>query len=341
MPSFQTIPQELRDSVIEYVILNERTPYKDLQHAEAERAAAGSSKPYRKSLTEYEEKMPRPNASALLLVNRAINSQTRTAVNRLYPEGLIYKMDVVVIDHDRFWPTWIHLPAFGKQPAKVEVDFRFFTSGYEHEKDGLRKGMGWSGGVGGPPAIYWSFYDLLMGFLEYGPAMVKKDHLGQQSRYSIRQVNIQCSHVDQYSHRDDIRRLKHVPQTTDRMMRSISSMFDPLVGMSYHTAKYCAKIYERLGSITFNGDGEWIKEYDLGSLLSSLNKETVNETFGELPREDRLAAFWTWKHQAVEIRKSLDLAVPEPIVWQKFRDLELRTTHLRGLRPGGGNQGGQ
>jgi hypothetical protein len=108
MASLMTIPEELRDTIIELVLLETRIPPPDT--AKPGRVAIKRSKwsgivswDYGPSNVFFETTPIRPNSGALLLVNRAIHEQTTQALARLFPDGMKYKLDVMFVNEQQLW----------------------------------------------------------------------------------------------------------------------------------------------------------------------------------------------------------------------------------------------
>jgi hypothetical protein len=109
MASLMTIPEELRDTIIELVLLDKRTPPPDIEMAKPRRAIKRTrwngiaSWDYGPSNVLFETTPIRTSSGALLLVNRAVHEQTKQALARLSPDGIKYKLDVMFVNEQQLW----------------------------------------------------------------------------------------------------------------------------------------------------------------------------------------------------------------------------------------------
>ena len=78
-----------------------------------------------------------------------------------------------------------------------------------------------------------------------------------------------------------------------------------LLGMSYHMGEYGALLYKWLGSITVKVGAVPIKHLDLGEKLASLE---FNDSFGNMPREQREQHFNEWKMSTIAWREARGLS---------------------------------
>jgi len=95
----------------------------------------------------YEAGRPKANATSLLLISRQISKQTTSALARLFPRGIDYKLDIMLAEEQELWPTWLSVPAVTKQVGALGVSFQIF---------GVRKfsrDAGFRGGCGKGPGI--------------------------------------------------------------------------------------------------------------------------------------------------------------------------------------------
>lgn len=121
MSSLLLLPREIRDQILEHVILFNKTPPKNPAHETESRlnlTGQDALRPPTISLKTY-------NASGLLRTNAQLRSETQ---NRLQQLKLIYTLDVMVVDHE-IWPTWICCPARISGPIdEVNITLRFFSN---------------------------------------------------------------------------------------------------------------------------------------------------------------------------------------------------------------------
>ncbi|KAH6642046.1 hypothetical protein C7974DRAFT_94380 [Boeremia exigua] len=120
MHSLSSLPREIRDQIIDYVILSCKDPPHDPAHDVQSREDAVGQGALRLpilSLRTY-------NAFGLLGTSSQLRAETQDRLNRL---RLTYSLDVMVVDNE-LWPTWICCPtrAFGPVDT-VKVSLRFFS----------------------------------------------------------------------------------------------------------------------------------------------------------------------------------------------------------------------
>ncbi|KAF2995712.1 hypothetical protein E8E13_004234 [Curvularia kusanoi] len=120
MCSLLSLPRELRDQIIEYVILSHKIPPQDPSQCLESRldsSNTGTLRPPAPSHKTY-------NASALLGANVQLRNETQNRLRHIKPS---YSLDVMVNDHD-LWPTWTCCPARTTGPIEeIHVSFRFFS----------------------------------------------------------------------------------------------------------------------------------------------------------------------------------------------------------------------
>ncbi len=117
MASLLSLPVELQDRIIELVLLGvTRTPPASVASARRNRwtdkempsqAIPGfHSWAYGPKHVRYERELgTNANVTGLLRANRALNRQTKDAVARLWPGGVEYRLDVMVVDERELWPS--------------------------------------------------------------------------------------------------------------------------------------------------------------------------------------------------------------------------------------------
>lgn len=348
MPSLLTIPHEIRDAILETVLLSSRPAPPDVATAAQHRlepvprdrlqyAAWG----YGSSHTRFERSDYVSNAYPLLLVNQQLSAETKSAVSRLTLAGLSYKLDVMFVQERELWPTWLCIPSLAQHVDYVDVTFRIFGP----RTDGT---SAFAGGDGSPPQIYWCFYFLLEYFLTHGPirpSLGATPKPNDNRQISVKTVNLNFvagdSHLlpptaeesyykprRHYQGRMPFGKEKQYIIRPEWLALTINHPFLKLLSMGYHTAAYGGIIHERVGSVRFNVDGELLQEIDIGARLASLSfapdaghPRYTTQTFGHLSGEDRLRAFWRWKEKAVQKRKERGLSVPDSVVMPTPQEL--------------------
>jgi hypothetical protein len=121
MSSLLSLPREIRDQIIGYVVLSSREPPKNPAHETESRldhTGQDALRPPRISPKTY-------NTSGLLNTNTQLRDETQDRQRRL---KVTYTLDVMVVDHE-LWPTWTCCPARTSGPIdKVRITLRFFSN---------------------------------------------------------------------------------------------------------------------------------------------------------------------------------------------------------------------
>ena len=120
MQSLLSLPREIRDQIIEHVVLSCKEPPQDPAHDVQLRQDAtgqGALRPPTVSPRTY-------NASGLLETSVQLRHETQ---NRLQQLRLPYSLDVMVVDNE-LWPTWTCCPSRAPGPIDtINVSLRFFS----------------------------------------------------------------------------------------------------------------------------------------------------------------------------------------------------------------------
>lgn len=135
MASLLSLPREVRDDIIDYIVASRRDP-PIAQHGEA------SDGDNRVQLDDthwkdvgnlvYFERSPlafRPACGGLLLANRQLREETLERASKV---DIPYVLDFLIVGEQKIWVTWLALPA-QKSPMieKLEIHVRFERRGRE------------------------------------------------------------------------------------------------------------------------------------------------------------------------------------------------------------------
>ena len=330
-----TIPPEIRDVIIETVLLSSRPAPPDIATAALTRHTVVETWDYRnKPFLAWDYgirnvKFEKPgahttsNALPLFLTNHQLNAETRSAIARLGDDARCYELDVMIVNEGELWPTWTCVPVLTHHIEKVEVTFRLYASQkYKSGYDALR------GGDGSPPGLLWCFYFVLEHFLKRG----SDDTFGVGERdkeISVKVIDVAFvagEGQQMLQERPSWQRLyraarvdtgnTHIMQPL-WIAQMISGRLNGLLGMNYHTARYGAILHERVATIRVSAVGELLRELNIAQVLAKLACYDAADTFGHLPREDRLLSFWQWKKEAVRLRYERGLPIEENNVFEK------------------------
>ena len=305
------LPRELRDQILDYVVLTERDVPQPPQHlAGNERtelwdcsytSGRGTKNVQWKRDTDI-VKLGRTRILPTLLVNRQLYSETLTAVHRL-PSKHSYKIDVMIVDGFQLWPTWLSLPSPTRYIDNVHATLRTF------DLDILNayRGTGWSTSIGGPPPIAWCFFDLLDRFLKVGPFANARN---TPVRIKILNLDvITTNNFDNNTEEDELARSiedSFNEADSDHLVEFLQTYFGLLLRMDNQVVKYGAIVYEHIGTIRLLRDGEFQQEWDLAECLANLWKQTSHGH----PLESQLPpAFETLKEKIVSTRARFSLRV--------------------------------
>lgn len=329
MDSLLGIPRELRDNIIELILLSthippdypgtalrHRVPLIDIDYRSWEYGPCNNL---------YEKQDFVPASLPLLLVNRQLCMETKAALQRL-PEGHSYLLDVMLVDEAELWPTWLSVPVLVDRVDSVLAKFRIFGNLQDDYHSVIDPGDA------SPPQLVWCFYSLLERFLRRGP-------VGQRRmRSTDRNITIKTLTLDFLSPSDSTMvlqstneyrqwlksrsKLRGLWKQPDGNTSVIQTEMDPewlvdfvleylcsLLRMGYHTALYGKILYERVGVIRACVDGKLEGEYNLAERLAKLRFDRHEDTFGYACPFERLDYFWEWKKQALIKRREAGLPV--------------------------------
>lgn len=228
-----------------------------------------------------------------LLVNRQLHDETTAAIELLPTKQ--YVLDVMLVELEYLWPTWLSIPDLASTVDRVHTTFRIDPTGTKKE--------GFRGGDGGPPPITWAFYSLLAGFLKFGPGL--NPDQGPKGSACIRNLDIEVEKTDDLD-RDVDWGMKHLLVDSEYLTNFIISDLGALLGMGYHTAACGGILFERIGNIRVIHNGEVCREWDLARELNDLQ---FHDSFGRYPRDQRPEIFKKWKSKAYKTREKLGLPV--------------------------------
>ena len=334
MASLLGIPRELRDNIIELVLLFTHTPLDypgaALQHRVPLIDIDYRSWEYGPCNNLYEKQDFVPTSLPLLLVNRQLYAETRAALQRL-PEGHSYLLDVMLVDEAELWPTWLSVPVLVDRVDSVLAKFRIFGNQQNDYHSVLDPGDA------SPLQLVWCFYCLLERFLRRGP-------VGQRRmRLADRNITIKTLTLDFLSPSDSTMRLRStneyrqwlksrsklrglweqpdgnnsvVPSDMhpEWLMDFVSDYICMLLGMDYHMELYGKILYERVGVIRVCVDGKLETEYNLAEMLAKLRFDRHENTSGYACPYESVHYLREWKKKALNKRREAGLPAPDPEV---------------------------
>ncbi|KXL49265.1 hypothetical protein M433DRAFT_2548 [Acidomyces richmondensis BFW] len=361
MATLLSIPEELRDQILETLILSHR-PTPTIQsfplplHQPPPSLPRSSVRSWWTNSVLHETHIPAPTATPLLLTNRVLHAQTRRVLARLYPHGPIYTLDVLFVNERLLIPTWLHVPAFARHVYRVDVTFRIHGTSHD-DMDGHGY-VGFRAGDGAPPALKWAFYFLLEHFLDHGPVAPHADQRPQSGPTAGLTVHeIRLNFVSSGPCQDDTPDSRHfwhsrhgrghncdaplpcLPMHPSWLAKFVHGSLPAVLGMSYHTSPYADIVLERVDLFTFVSPG--VAEYRVPRYLARARVRIVptpgaagpevsggwytDATFGYLDPGCRVLTFWNWKFRALERRRARGLEgveEEEQVVWPTLEELE-------------------
>jgi hypothetical protein len=204
MPSLLSIPRELRDQILGYIILaREEAPALDQSFAELTRYRTNLHNPKLRSwctVVPYRKEDAPANATNLLLVNRQIHAETLENVKLL--DARVYDLDVIILNEIVPVPTWTHVPLLTTSLDKINVAFRIsgrfdptrsLNDGRLEGSEGWYKPRGrykgFRGGDGAGPAMGWQIYAILERFIKAG-TRGEMDDEKEHNRMTVKTIDI-------------------------------------------------------------------------------------------------------------------------------------------------------
>ena len=325
MHSLTTIPQELRDKIIEVVLLSPSNPALEITddvfkwefdsrdtHGQNLNVTSWT----RSTGIAYQAWSTRAfvtTSAPLLLLNRRFHAETTACLQRLRPaQKHAYDLDVVLVNEVRLLPTWTRVPALAARVDCVRATFRIAGSAAAPTFEGHYEGF--RGGDGGGPALAWVVYGLLERFLRVGPALGPRADVREDRNLSIRRLVIDVETppgVDTARFGPAVTSSIRRPKNTNwaehlldpqYLFEFVVDQMRMLLAMSYHSAGYGGLLYEHVGEIVITKDGadEGCFRADLTAVLARL---TYNESFSRDP-----VRFDNWYRRTRERRAELGWA---------------------------------
>lgn len=311
-PTLLTLPRELRDKLLSLLIACHTDAPKeadDPENREVLNDIDVSDWHYGHAM--HVKRLNRVDLIPTLLVNRQLKAETEAAIE-LFPND--YALHAMLVNDRQLWPTWTRIP---KLVSNVD-NLHFSVKSVGPGPDGRRSI--WAGGCGGPPIILWFFYGLLERFLKVGP-FVGQHHKTDQ-HFTIKNLDIEVltpdvpaeklAPEDQYPGEQFYNRTGAAELGSDliihpkKLAHILMDHNDSLLRIDYHHAEYSAILFERVGTMRILVDGEVQCEYNLAERL---HQSKFDESFGNMPREQRAEYYKKWKSYAYKTRVEHGLPV--------------------------------
>lgn len=146
-PTLLTLPRELRDKILSYLIASHTPPLKEASKEESERRTTlkdikmKSWDPVHPLM--HVKRLNRAEFIPTLLVNRQLHAETM-AVIELFPKN--YVIHAILVNEKQLWPTWVSAPAFTTRIERLHFSVKSVGPRLEGRS-------GWRIGDGSPPPI--------------------------------------------------------------------------------------------------------------------------------------------------------------------------------------------
>ncbi|KAH7071282.1 hypothetical protein BKA63DRAFT_70254 [Paraphoma chrysanthemicola] len=317
MATLMSIPRELRDLILAYIIQSPISEAPDITHSFSNLTssrkifAAPELRSWNK-IVLYPSSDPSANTTSLLLTNHQLRTETLETINR--PGTNECDLDIIILGVILPLPTWTRIPSPSKSFEKVNVTYRIsgaydennegrlednvFTRGPYH-KYGRYKGF--KGGDGAGPALSWQIYSILERFIRVGPRGETRDeHAHHHITVKTIDVNIETpTEVDPalfglpWKLSSSQRRNLGSVMSPSYLARFVASNMEELLGPGNHEwFRYGAVLFEHVDRVVVRLDGKILLEKDVAKCLKDaggfVEKHLSKEELAEYKRE-------TWK----------------------------------------------
>jgi hypothetical protein len=348
MPHILSLPIEVRALIIELVLLEEHTAPINVASAIKSRIRPSFDKRFNLTTsisvqTIYERATTNANATALLLTCRTLNFETNTVIRYLFPHGVTYKLDVILVKHSEAWPTWLYVPVVARSVEAVEITFRNFEVVDEELVSADRFAP-----CHFPTLCTTRCLDIILDQFLYRGAQVppcsckrtwKHDsrssiHNNTVPRFTVSNINISfCSGDDlDFAGTTNCSRICD----TDRLAAAVVEHLERLLSIRPGIPLDGMLWYAGIGNIEISNLTTRIHEIDIGKRLGSLRKDAAsvfgNDGCAFLKEFVFLLTFWEQKYSAVRKRIFAGLPVPESTVWPTLHEWQAWRQAASGLR---------
>ncbi|PVH69447.1 hypothetical protein DL98DRAFT_598658 [Cadophora sp. DSE1049] len=267
------IPQELRDKILALLVPRVEPAPTDQGDPDG-RDYLNDTPSINKRRVKYLTTIPLPDGIPTLKVNKQLRDETLAVMQHLkLPGARSYRLDVMLIDGEELWPTWLYVPCLTTRVEELVATLRDFGPSSH------RYGRGFRNGDGGPPWMIWCFQSLLIRFLEAGPS-------GPQEKSIDRGVSVRSIVLDIRTPDVQPEMIATVEDSTPGRLRTISRetglkmrmhpMF--ILGFVRRWINFISGgrsyggeiIHTRVGMLRLMLDGVLIEEYDVAKWLASM-----------------------------------------------------------------------
>ncbi|KAF2826847.1 hypothetical protein CC86DRAFT_369984 [Ophiobolus disseminans] len=298
MATLLTVPRELRDQILGYVIESHQNtaPELDQTFEEMTQPRKILENPRLGSWCKVVLSLPdNPivNTTSLLLTNHQLHTETLENIDLLHARE--YDLDIVILDEVIPLPTWTRVPLLTSSVDKVNVTIRI-AGCYDNRKGRLREHDGKSNpglyttkyddyigfrcGCGAGPAMGWQIYSILERFIKAGPrGEVKTEDEHRHVTAKTIDINIVTPpDVDPASFEVPRSASPHRTQDAEttvldpRYLAQFVShdIFGLLAGGDVEWFQYGKILYEHVDRVVVRLDGQDFREYDVAKRLRAV-----------------------------------------------------------------------
>lgn len=263
MSTFLALPREIRNIVYSILLTQENTAPQSPSGTRHDRKQTTSMTPYMESCVHYpSESLPAFSAGLLLTCRQLQGEIKETIADLKAKKTLRYKLDCMIEDEQRLYPTWTLIPSVTTDIHTVEADFRLFG-------DRRNEISAFAGGDGGPGFMIWGLLSLLYRFLDCGPDLLSPSRIGRKVIVNTVVLNVvsPMEPPEGFIPKDCRLRMRRAglvhPET---ILREMESEMRILLERSDWTARYADVVYEQVSNFRIALDGVVRTEWDLKAI---------------------------------------------------------------------------
>lgn len=176
-----------------------------------------------------------------------------------------YHLDVMIVNGDQLWATWLYVPALTTRVEELTATFR------DLGPSAPKYGRGFRNGDGGPAYMVWRLHHLLERVLQAGPTGRQDEK--RDSRVSVENLVLDVRTPDVPAERiAPVEKSGFGPLRKLTRERGVEVVMHPMFvlnflrrtvnyGLSYRS--YGEMLWMRVGSVRLMLDGEVVEEWDL------------------------------------------------------------------------------
>jgi hypothetical protein len=342
MVTLLTLPREVRDEILEFVIFARTPSPKTLADLEAQLPKRKDPPTWSGYFGEEHPIEMLQTAPSLLLLNKQIHYETKELLN--LRRGITYELDVNLVCESIMVPHWTCIPLAMDIVPVIKVSLQSIG---KFREDGSFRGQP----VRDPrelrsstiPLYVSKLYSLLRDLLYADPDVrLQAEGLGRKG-IACRVLEIDCMDPE---NQELLAPESHNPgeyalfQVRRRILESLPSLrieewlvrpewlaaniseylprrilegfYFAIYGQRYYDAPFCS----RVGRIVIKVNGSWVASIDVGQIMADIKFSQGSAS--QSPVEIYLDHWFLWKEKAIEARKDRGFRVAElPSDWKE------------------------